>query len=187
MSSPTDRAADWNQVPPLENYNLFEQDAALREGVEREGGGWIEPQAVALGALAGAAETLRLGELSHRFPPLLRTHDRFGDRIDRVDFHPAWHDLMRIGVEYETHALPWRERRPGAQVARAALMFLRHQVDEGPSCPLTMTFAVVPSLRLQPDLAAEWLPRVLSLEYDPSFRPASEKRGALFGMAMTER
>ncbi|HVG33458.1 MAG TPA: isovaleryl-CoA dehydrogenase [Pyrinomonadaceae bacterium] len=177
----------FNQPPPLEDYNMFEQDAPLREALRREGGDWAEEQLSRFGALMGSGETLRLGELANCHPPTLRTHDRFGNRIDEVDFHPAWHELMRIGVANQHHSLPWTNTRAGAHVARAALNMLRHQVDEGASCPLTMTFAVVPSLRLQPELAEEWLPRVLSDEYDPRVLPAQEKCGVLFGMALTER
>ncbi|HEV2826340.1 MAG TPA: isovaleryl-CoA dehydrogenase [Pyrinomonadaceae bacterium] len=176
-----------NQPPALENYNLYEGDKPLREAVVREGGGWVEEQALEFGALLGRAETLRLGELANRNPPVLHTHDRFGNRIDEVEFHPAWHQLMALGIRHGTHSLPWTSDTSGAHVARAALMMLSHQVEEGHSCPITMTFAVVPSLRIQPELAAEWEPRVISSEYDPRFIPANEKRGALFGMAMTER
>lgn len=176
-----------NQPPPLENYNLFEFDTPLREALRREGGGWIEDRAREYGSLLGRAETLKLGELANRHPPVLRTHDRSGHRIDEVEFHPAWHELMRIGVEYGTHSLPWASDRSGAHVARAALLMLRHQVDEGPSCPITMTFAAIPTLRMQPELAAEWELRALANEYDPRFIPAARKRGVLFGMAMTER
>jgi putative acyl-CoA dehydrogenase len=177
----------FNQPPPLEDYNLFEHDTPLREALRREGGGWVEGKAHEYGAFLGQSETLRLGELANRHPPLLHTHDRFGHRIDEVEFHPAWHELMRIGIEYGTHSLAWTSHRPGAHVARSALHMLRHQVDEGSSCPITMAFAVIPSLRVQPELAAEWEPRVLSTEYDPRFIPAVHKRGALLGMAMTER
>jgi putative acyl-CoA dehydrogenase len=177
----------FNQPPPLENYNLFEQDAALREALQREGGSWGEAQAREFGAVCGRAEILKLGDFANRYPPTLRTHDRFGHRLDEVDYHPAWHELMRLGLEAGTHALPWTCERPGAHVVRAALMMLRHQIEEGASCPLTMTFAAVPSLRLQPDLAAEWEPRLLVNEYDPRSLPAAHKRAALFGMAMTER
>ena len=117
----------------------------------------------------------------------MKTHDRFGNRIDEVEFHPAYHELMKLGVENETHSLPWTSEKNGSHVARAALMFMRHQIEEGTSCPLTMTFAVVPSLKIQPELADEWLPKIFSNEYDSRFLPAKEKRGALFGMAMTER
>lgn len=177
----------FNQPPPLENYNLFEQDAALREALQREGGGWGEVQAREFGAVCGRAETLRLGDLANRYPPTLRTHDRFGHRIDEVEFHPAWHELMRLGLEAGTQSLPWTCQQRGAHVVRAVLMMLRHQIEEGASCPITMTFAAVPSLRLQPDLAAEWEPRLLKNDYDPRFVPAWQKRAVLFGMAMTER
>lgn len=177
----------FNQPPPLEDYNMFAADAPLCEALRREGGDWAEEQVSRFGALMGRGETLRLGELANRNPPILRTHDRFGNRIDEVEFHPAWHELMRIGITHQHHSLPWTTVRAGAHAARAVINMLRHQVDEGASCPLTMTFAVVPSLRLQPELAAEWLPRVLSNEYDPRVRPAQEKRGVLFGMALTER
>ena len=193
MSEPTgtkfSRQPDevFNQPPPLEDYNLFEHDLPLRESLRREGGSWGESQASEFGALMGQAATLRLGELANRNPPVMQTHDRFGRRIDEVEFHPAWHELMRLGIAQENHSLPWTNPRRGAHVVRAALNMLRHQVDEGPSCPITMTFAVVPSLSLQPKLAGEWLPLVLSNEYDPRSIPAPQKRGALFGMALTER
>lgn len=177
----------FNQPPPLEDYNLYEQDTPLREALNREGGGWIGEQASAYGALLGRADTLKLGELANRYPPVLRTHDRFGHRLDEVEFHPAWHELMRIGISHGAHSLPWTRPRPGAHVARAVLGMLRHQLDEGTSCPITMNFAAIPSLRLQPEISAEWEPRLLSSEYDPRFIPASQKRGALIGMAMTER
>jgi putative acyl-CoA dehydrogenase len=177
----------FNQPPPLENYNLFDSDQALKEAVRREGGGWIEPEAHKLGELLGRPEIINLGVQANRFPPELRTHDRFGNRIDEVGYHPAYHELMRIGVEVRTHSLPWINSDSGAHVARAALAFLRHQIDEGTSCPLTMTFAAIPSLRLQPELAREWEPRILSSTYDPRSLPASQKLGALFGMGMTER
>ncbi|HEY4784136.1 MAG TPA: acyl-CoA dehydrogenase family protein, partial [Chthoniobacterales bacterium] len=153
----------------------------------REGGGWNDGEARKLGEVLGNPEVINLGVLANRFTPELRTHDRFGYRIDEVTYHPAYHDLMRIGIEAQTHSLPWTEKRSGAHVARAALAFLRHQIDEGTSCPLTMTFAAIPSLRLQPELAAEWEPRALSSIYDPRSMPASQKHGALFGMGMTER
>jgi putative acyl-CoA dehydrogenase len=177
----------FNQPPPLENYNLFDSDSALKEAVQKEGGGWIETEARRLGELLGKPETINLGVLANRFVPELRTYDRFGYRIDEVVYHAAYHELMRLGIEAQTHSLPWTEKRSGAHVARAALAFLRHQIDEGSSCPLTMTFAAIPSLRLQPELATEWEPRALSPVYDPRSMPAPEKHGILFGMGMTER
>ena len=179
--------AVFNQPPPLEDYNLFDSDCALREAVNREGGGWINAEAHKLGQVLGKPETINLGVLANRFVPELRTHDRFGYRIDEVVYHPAYHELMRIGIAAQTHSLPWMEKRPGAHVARAALVILRHQIDEGSSCPLTMTFAAIPSLRLQPELAAEWEQRALSSVYDPRSMPGFGKDGVLFGMGMTER
>jgi putative acyl-CoA dehydrogenase len=187
MSAADSPEAVFNQPPPLENYNLFESDCALKEAVSREGGGWIDAEARKLGELLGKPETINLGVLANRFTPELRTHDRFGFRIDEVAYHPGYHELMRIGIEARTHCLPWTEKRPGVHAARAALVMLRHQIDEGTSCPLTMTFAAIPSLRLQPELAKEWEPRALSCIYDSRSIPASEKRGALLGMGMTER
>jgi putative acyl-CoA dehydrogenase len=187
MSSSISPDAVFNQPPPLENYNLFDSDCALKEAVSREGGGWIDAEARKLGELLGKPETINLGVLANRFPPELRTHDRFGYRIDEVTYHPAYHDLMRIGIAAQTHSLPWIEKRPGVHVARAALVMLRHQIDEGSSCPLTMTFAAIPSLRVQPELATEWEPRALSPVYDPRSAPAFAKKGVLLGMGMTER
>jgi len=178
--------ASLNQPPVLENYNLFASDAALQTAVEANGGAWNNEHARKCGEILGRAETLELGSLANRNAPVLKTHDRFGNRLDAVEFHPAYHELMRVAVENETHSLAWTSENDGAYVARSALAFLKQQVDEGTSCPLTMTFAVVPSLKIEPEIADEWLPRVTSNEYDPRFIPAWEKRGATFGMAMTE-
>lgn len=176
-----------NHPPPLENYNLWDADAALREAAQREGAGWVAEQARDFGEVLGRADTLRLGDLANRYTPVLRTHDRFGNRIDEVEFHPAYHELMRLSVSRAAHSLAWTAGQSGSHVARAVLMMLRHQVDEGHGCPISMTHSVIPSLRIQPELAAEWELRALSNEYDSRFLPAPEKRGVLFGMAMTER
>src|ERR671914_2988222 len=158
--------AIFNQPPPLEDYNLFEHDTPLREALQREGGGWIEPQAQVFGALLGKAETLRLGELANRYLPVLRTHDRFGHRIDEVEFHPAWHELMRIGIGHNTHVLPWIHPRSGAHVARAAKFYV-WRVDAGHGCPISMTYAAVPALRHSPELAATYEPLLSAGAYDP--------------------
>ncbi len=175
-----------NQPPILENYNLFAADTPLQESVKANGGAWNNEHAGRFGEILGKAETLELGNLANKNLPILKTHDRFGNRLDTVEYHPSYHELMKIGIENETHSLSWTSERGGAYVARSALAFLKQQVDEGTSCPLTMTFAVVPSLKIQPEIADEWLPRILSNEYDARFVPAPEKRGATFGMAMTE-
>jgi putative acyl-CoA dehydrogenase len=175
-----------NQPPPLENYDVFGADRALGEALRREGAGWAEEQARTLGRIAGG-EALAWGFQANANPPVLHTHDRFGHRIDEVVYHPAWHALMRTAIEQGLHALPWRERRPGAHVARAALFFTLSQAEAGHGCPVSMTYAAVPALRAQPDVAAEWVPRITSTTYDARPRPAAEKAGALCGMAMTEK
>jgi putative acyl-CoA dehydrogenase len=175
-----------NQPPPLAGHNLFLQNTALVEAVEREGAGWAAERATQFGALL-TGEPLEWGRLANEYPPRLRTHDRFGNRIDEVEFHPAWHSLLQTSIEHGLHALSWREARQGAQVARAALFLLMAQVEAGHGCPISMTHAAVPALRAAPELAAEWEPLLTSLDYDPRLRPPSEKRGALCGMAMTEK
>jgi putative acyl-CoA dehydrogenase len=177
----------FNQPPPLEGYNLFESDRVLVEALRREGADWAEESARELGAICGRAQTLRLGVEANEKPPELRTHDRFGNRIDEVEFHPAWHELMRLSVGRGLHALPWRDPKPGAHVARAAMFMLTSQVEAGVGCPISMTYSAVPALRLQPELAEEWESRFLSLEYDERMVPAPDKKGALCGMGMTEK
>ena len=175
-----------NQPPPLEGYNLFDHDRALCEALDREGGVWALERVRRFGERIGG-EPLRWGEQANRNVPVLRTHDRYGHRIDEVEFHPAWHQLMDLAVANELHALPWREPRPGAHVARAALFYLLSQAEAGVLCPIAMTYSVVPALRAQPDVAAEWEPRFTSKEYDSRMIPAAQKRGAICGMAMTEK
>jgi putative acyl-CoA dehydrogenase len=173
-----------NQAPPLEGRNLFEDHVALREGLQREGGGWALDRLRSAGAFWGG-EPMRWGVEANEHPPVLHTHDRFGQRRDEVEFHPAWHSLMRAGVEQELHALPWRTDQPGAHVVRAATYVCSGQAEAGFGCPITMTFAAVPALRTQPDVAAEWVPRLTATTYDPELR--ADKRSALCGMAMTEK
>jgi len=176
-----------NQPTALAGYNLYESDPALREAVAREGAGWADESLRAFGARAGTAEYLHLGELANRHPPELDTHDRFGHRIDQVNFHPAYHELMRVAVEEGLHASHWTDPGPGAHVARAARFYLQSQVEAGHGCPITMTSAVVPSLRTEPVLASVWEPRLTARAYDPRNVPASGKAGLTAGMAMTEK
>lgn len=175
-----------NQPPILENYNLFASDLPLQTATEANGGAWNNEKAANFGDILGRAETLESGNLANKNLPVLKTHDRFGNRLDSVEFHPSYHELMRISMENETHSLAWTSEKSGKYVARSVLAFLKQQVDEGTSCPLTMTFAVVPSLKIDAEIANEWLPKVVSNEYDARFLPVLEKRGATFGMAMTE-
>jgi putative acyl-CoA dehydrogenase len=177
----------FNQAPPFEDVNLFTSDRVLTEALRREGAGWAEERARAFGEIAGRRETIAWGFQANEHPPVLRTHDRNGNRIDEVEFHPAWHALMALGVGHGLHALPWSEPTAGAHVARAALFMMLAEVEAGVGCPLSMTYSAVPALRLQPELAAEWEPRFTSTAYDPRSAPASGKTGALCGMAMTEK
>jgi putative acyl-CoA dehydrogenase len=176
----------FNQPPPLKGYNLYLENRPLTEAARREGADWAEEQLVQLGAEAGG-DPLEWGRLANENPPQLKTHDRYGNRIDEVEFHPAWHWLMEMSVKHGTHALPWRDPRPGAHAARAALMLSGSAVESGHGCPISMTYASVPALRKQPELAEEWVPRLTSLSYDKRLVPSEEKSGALCGMAMTER
>ena len=176
-----------NQPPPLVDYNLFESDAPLREALEREGGSWAHDLVHDLGSLAGTQQAIDWGFQANANPPQLRTHNRFGDRIDEVEFHPAWHELMNVAIGHGLHALPWREPRQGAHAARAAAFYIWSQVEGGHGCPVSMTYAAVPTLRAEPKLAAEWEPLATTLEYDPGLRAPTTKRGVLLGMAMTER
>jgi putative acyl-CoA dehydrogenase len=181
------RGADpWNQPPPLAGFNSYLENRPLVEALEREGAGWAHDDARAFAEVL-AGEPRDWGRLANEHPPRLHTHDRFGNRADEVEFHPAWHALLQTSVGHGLHALSWREPREGAQVARAALFFLMAQVEAGHTCPVSMTHAAVPALRAEPELARIWESLLTSLEYDPGLRPAAEKRGALCGMAMTER
>ncbi|HEY5013001.1 MAG TPA: isovaleryl-CoA dehydrogenase [Acidimicrobiia bacterium] len=176
-----------NQPPPLSGYDGFGADAALVEAVGREGAGWAVEELHELGRQAGSFRALELGRQANENPPVLRTHDRYGNRVDVVSYHPAYHELMTVAVGNGLHAAPWAEARAGAHVARAAKVITWYQVDGGHICPISMTYSVVPALRHAPDLAAEWEPRLASRTYDPSNRPVGEKDGATCGMAMTEK
>ncbi len=176
-----------NQPPPLVDVNLYETDPALREALHREGAGWAEAKLHALGTAVGRERTIELGAAANRHPPELRSFDRFGHRIDEVEFHPAYHEMMALGIEHEVHSIGWTAARPGAHVAHSALEFLLTQAEAGVCCPITMTYASVPTLRAEPKVAAEWEPRVLAARYDPRSVPAAEKAGATIGMAMTEK
>jgi len=181
----------FNQPPPLENYNLFTTDRVLQEAVARDGAGWAKQALSGFGATLGRAETIQLGVLANKYPPVLHTHDRYGNRRDAVEFHPAWHELMTLSTAQAVHSGPWADPRAAAHVARAAAYLLYSQIENGTQCPLTMTYAVVPVVRRQslssPWLQDVWLPRLLSRQYDRRFVPIEHKTGALIGMGMTEK
>ena len=174
-----------NQPPPLVGHDTA-QDPALLAALHREGAGWAEDELHQLGRLAGTAEAQEWGRQAEQNPPELRTHDRYGHRIDEVDYHPAYHHLMRTAVEHGLHAAPWADDRPGAHVARAA-KFMTWSVDAGHGCPVSMTYAVVPALRANPELAARFEPLLASRDYDFGLRAPGTKRGLVAGMSMTEK
>nr|WP_295775959.1 acyl-CoA dehydrogenase family protein [Rhodoferax sp.] len=176
-----------NQPPPLRDYNTYQQDVALREAVAREGAAWAESELQAFGTLTGGRELIELGFQANENKPVLYTHDNYGHRIDEVRFHPAYHRLMQISTEHGLHASHWRTPQPGAHVARAAMCYLQNQVEAAHGCPITMTSAVVPALLEQPDLAAQWLPKITALQYDHRNIPMEQKSAITVGMAMTEK
>ena len=167
-----------NQPPPFLDTDLLAGDAALSEGLEREGAGWALVRVRECGLVAGSTEAWEHSCRAERNEPRLLTHDRYGHRIDAVELDPSWHWLLRGAIEREIHALPWRDPRPGAHVARAALELLWSQVNAGVMCPVSMTYSAIPALRRDPALAGEWEPRLTLPDYE---------RGALCGMAMTEK
>jgi putative acyl-CoA dehydrogenase len=187
MVSRFDTHEVFNQPPPLAGYNVFVDDAALAEALEREGGSWARDELHDLGTRAGSMDAQELGRQANQNPPVLHTHDRYGNRIDEVHYHPAYHELMRVAVGHGLNAAPWADDRAGAHVARAAKIIVWYQVDGGHICPISMTYSVVPALRHAPDIAHTWEPRLTAREYDPSNRPAGLKAGATCGMAMTEK
>ena len=147
MATPFETHDVVNQAPPLAGYDGFGSDAALVEGVEREGAGWARAELHELGVRAGSFEALELGRRANENPPVLLTHDRYGNRIDVVHYHPAYHELMTTAVGHGLHAAPWADDREGAHVARAAKVIVWYQVDGGHVCPISMTYSVIPALR----------------------------------------
>ncbi|MFJ3898465.1 acyl-CoA dehydrogenase family protein [Streptomyces sp. NPDC090083] len=175
-----------NQPPPLTPYDSSE-DAALLEGLRREGAGWAEEDVRRLGRAAGSAEAQEWGDRANRHEPELRTHDRYGNRIDEVEFHPSWHRLMGVAVAEGLAGAPWADERPGAHAARTAKGLVWGHTEAGHGCPTSMTYAAVPALRATPELASVYEPLLTSRVYDPVLRVPTEKRGLLAGMGMTEK
>jgi putative acyl-CoA dehydrogenase len=173
-----------NQVPPLQDLDLFSTNVPLVEALEREGAGWAREQCAEVGRAWGG-DPLRWGFEANENPPKLRTHDRFGNRIDEVDYHPSYHRLMELASSQGLHSLPWTSDREGAHAARAAMGLTSGQAEAGHGCPMTMTFAAIPALRHTPELHDEWAPRLNAAGYDPELRLG--KPNAKCGMAMTEK
>jgi putative acyl-CoA dehydrogenase len=176
-----------NQPRVLEGFNAFDTDPMLQAAVAHYGAGWAQPLLSAHGAVAGS-ELLEQGRLANENPPKLKAFDRFGHRIDEVEFHPAYHRCMTLAMEHGLHAFAWwHADRPAAHVARSAITYQHAQFEAGTGCPLTMTYAAIPALRHSPELAKVWEPRLTSRQYDPRVLPAAEKRGCTIGMGMTEK
>jgi putative acyl-CoA dehydrogenase len=183
-----------NQSPPFEDVNLYTSDRALMEAVNREGGGAATRRLTAFGEVCGSAAAFERGRLANENPPRLKAFDSKGHRLDVVEYHPAYHECMALSMAEGLHCSAWdhlaepgRAPAPGANVARSAGCYMAIQMEAGHQCPITMTNAAVPTLRLQPELAELWLPKVLARIYDRSFKPLSAKRGATVGMGMTEK
>ena len=180
-----------NQSTPFVDRNLYSVDPALQDGVARFGADWADAQLRSLGKRLGSAQVMDWGRLANVHPPQLQSFSPQGTRIDEVAFHPTWHEIMGLMIGAGVHADPWSQPKAGAQVARAAKVLLFSQVENGAQCPVTMTYAVVPVMQrfaaATPAVARDWLPRILSHDYDPASRPIGEKRGALLGMGMTEK
>ncbi|MBM9458725.1 acyl-CoA dehydrogenase family protein [Nocardioides sp. zg-536] len=175
----------FNQVPPLLGHDTA-ADPALLEGVAREGAAWALPEIHDVGRLAGTAEAIEWGRLAERTPPVLYTHDRYGRRLDEVEYTASYHRLMETAVSHGIHAAPWADDRPGAHVARAA-KFYAWNVDAGHGCPISMTYAVIPALRANPELASRFEPLLTNRAYDPGLRDPETKAGLIAGMSMTEK
>ena len=176
-----------NQPFTLANYNAWLTDIALMEAVAREGAGWAKDHLIEFGARTGG-DMMASGFLANENPPKLRAFDSYGRRLDEVEFHPAYHELMTAGVKYGMNNFAWRnENRESAHVARAAVMYLGSQPEAGFGCPMSMSYAAIPALRHTPQIAEKWLPKLLSQQYDPRSLPMEQKLGCTMGMGMTEK
>tara|TARA_B100001939_G_scaffold344556_2_gene359201 strand:- start:586 stop:2280 length:1695 start_codon:yes stop_codon:yes gene_type:complete len=180
-----------NQPPPLENYNLFTSDAPLLEAFKRESNNAAQDHLDSVGAELGRAETLDQGRLANEFPPVLKTFNRLGQRIDEVEFHPAYHHMMGLAKEAGMASLPWEKDSKYGHLQHAVIEYMVHQVEAGVCCPQTMTYAGIAALQAQkaltPDLTDFWLPKLISRSYDARMIPADQKTGCTMGMAMTEK
>ena len=176
-----------NMPPHLGDQDLWQNDAALREGVAREGAGWAREKLESFGRISGSAEIFEKADLANRHAPELKAFDRHGMRINQISYHPAYHDLMAAAIENEVPSFAWRREGPGAQVGHVALAYMFNQAEGGVMCPMAMTYSAIPALRLTPSVGDDWIPRLLSTSYDPRDVPVTEKSGATIGMFMTEK
>ena len=176
-----------NQPLPLHGHNLYAGDTALREAVRHNGGHWGDDDLQRYGEVCGRPEMIERGFLANAHKPEFESHDRVGHRIDQVNYHPSYHQLMHLALSEGLHSSPWVDPKPGAHVVRAAKYYQHSQLEAGHGCPVTMTFASVPTIQLSPVLAREWLPKITARGYDPSNRPHTEKSALTIGMGMTEK
>lgn len=177
-----------NQVPPLQDTNLLDSDPILLDALNRYHTAWIRPNLERFGHKMGSARMIEHANLANRHLPILKTHDRTGSRIDEVEFHPSWNELMSASVRAGMHNLPWVHKQPGAHTARAAMMYMAYQIEAGHCCPISMTYAAYPVLDKAPDLASIWQPRIASNHFEQRLElDGKDKRGAIFGMGMTEK
>ena len=176
-----------NMPPHLGDQDLWASDRVLRDALAREGGIWAEEKLAAFGKLAGRTEYFEKAEQANRHTPELKAYDRNGMRINQIEFHPAYHDLMALAIENELPSFAWRNEKPGGQVVHAALTYMFNQVEGGVNCPMAMTYSVIPTLRTTPVIGDDWIPRLLSPAYDGRDVPVTEKPGATIGMFMTEK
>ena len=176
-----------NMPPHLGDQDLWSSDPALREGVEREGGGWAAEKLALFGKIAGSAEIFEKADQANKHTPEIKTFDRYGMRINQVEFHPAYHDLMATAIENEVPSFAWNHPQLGAQVVHAALTYMFNQPEGGVLCPMAMTYSAIPSLRMAGAVGDEWIPRLLSISYDRRDIPVEQKNGATMGMFMTEK
>ncbi|MEV6413666.1 acyl-CoA dehydrogenase family protein [Kribbella sp. NPDC051718] len=176
-----------NQAPPLQGVNFFTRDTALGDSLRPYADLNADPGLTEIGELAGSEEALSHALPANQNSPVLRTHDRYGHRIDEVEFHPSWHWLMSKAVGFGLQAAPWTSDRPSPHLTRAAGFYVWSQVEPGHGCPISMTYAAVPALRADKTLADQWVPHLAATEYDPRRLPPADKAGALAGMGMTEK
>ena len=176
-----------NMPPYMGNQDLWKNDKNLREAVNREGAGWAEKNLSAFGHLMGCTEMFDHAEKANKNPPELKAFDQYGNRINYVDYHPSYHHLLGVAIKNEIPSFAWNHKKEGSQVAHMALTYMFSQVEGGVMCPMAMTYSVIPALKHNPDLEAQWLPKVLSNEYDDRDIPIDQKLGGTIGMFMTEK
>lgn len=175
----------FNQSAPRVDVNEYELNTVLVEAVNRHDAAWATSELTDVGALVGSAQFQHDAKLANTITPELHTFDRWGNRIDEVEYHPSYHRIIAAAVEHGAHTRCWADPQPGSHVARAAIFMLFGQIEPGHACPVSMTHAVIPSLELQPDVAAQWVPKALSRSYSPEL--SADKPSAIFGMSMTEK